>query len=176
MLSCKLDYWRRCTCRNVLLVCEGEVGELVQPGGMWGLPSGLLCGTSGTKDLCMVPCCSCHIYGIWTSTSKKVWGCLKLINWGWQCKSTLGGALFIGKAGSHCVILLCFEAFLLVLLVIYCKRFYWILLFTIRLLFNVFEVGKAKSATQNVLMKHWMGYSRKIFKLFTPFPVCFFSL
>ena len=33
--------------------------------------------TSGTKDLCMVPCHSCHIYGIWTSTNKKVWGMLK---------------------------------------------------------------------------------------------------
>ena len=33
-LSCKSDSWRRCTCTNVLLVYEGEVGELVQPGGM----------------------------------------------------------------------------------------------------------------------------------------------
>ena len=39
-----------------------------------------------------------------------------------------------------------------VLLGIYCKRFYWILLFTILLLFYVFKVGKAKSATQSVLM------------------------
>ena len=61
------------------------------------------------------------------------------------------GALFIGKAGSHSVILLFCEAFLQVLLGIYCKRFYWIPLFTI-LLFYVFEVGKAKSATQNVLI------------------------
>ena len=28
--------------------------ELVQPGSMRGLPYGLLCGTSGTKDLYMV--------------------------------------------------------------------------------------------------------------------------
>ena len=34
LLSCKSDSWRRYTCTNVLLVCEGEVGELVQPGGM----------------------------------------------------------------------------------------------------------------------------------------------
>ena len=53
-------------------------------------------------------------------------GCLKVINWEWQCKSQKGaGALFIGKAGSHCVILLYCEAFLQVLLGIYCKRFYW---------------------------------------------------
>ena len=60
----------------------------------------------------------------------------------------------MGKAGSHYIILLCCEAFLQVLLGIYCKRFYWVPLFTILLLLNVFEVGKAKSATQNVLMKH----------------------
>ena len=41
-----------------------------------------------------------------------------------------------------------------VLLGIYCKRFIGYPLFTILLLFYVFEVGKAKSATQNVLMKH----------------------
>ena len=58
------------------------------------------------------------------------------------------GAFFIGKAGSHYVILLYFETLLHALLGIYCKRFYWIPLFTILLLFYVFEVGKAKSATQ----------------------------
>ena len=30
----------------------------------------------------MVPCYSCHFYGIWTSRSKKCGGCLKFINWG----------------------------------------------------------------------------------------------
>ena len=64
------------------------------------------------------------------------------------------GALFIGKVGFHCVILLYCEVFLQVLLVIYCKNFIGYPLFTILLLFYVFEVGKAKSATQNVLMKH----------------------
>ena len=39
------------------------------------------------------------------------------------------------------------ETLLQVLLGKYCKRFYWIPLFTILLLFYVFEVGKAKSAT-----------------------------
>ena len=114
-------------------------------------------------------------------------GCLKVINWGWRCKSQKG-ALFIWKAGSHCVILLYCETLLQVLLGIYCKRFYWIPLFTILLLFCVFEVGKAKSATQSILMKHRMGYSRKIFKFLlypwkfiilnpTSFPLClFFSI
>ena len=124
LLSCKSDSWRRCTCTNVLLVCEGEEGELVQPGGMRGLHSGLLCGTSGTKDLCMVPCRSCHIYGIWTCTNKKCGGCLKVVNWGWRCKLQKEGAFFIGKAGSHCVMLLYCEAFLQVFLGIYCIRFY----------------------------------------------------
>ena len=38
LLSCQSDSWRRCTCTNVLLVYEREVGELVQPGGIRGLP------------------------------------------------------------------------------------------------------------------------------------------
>ena len=75
-----------------------------------------------------------------------VW--LKVINWGWRCK----GALFIGKTGSHYVMLLYCETLLQVLLGIYCKRFYWLPLFTILLLFYVFEVGKVKSTTQSVLM------------------------
>ena len=32
--GCKSDSCRRYTCTNVLLVCEGEVGELVMSGGM----------------------------------------------------------------------------------------------------------------------------------------------
>ena len=61
------------------------------------------------------------------------------------------GALFVGKAGSQYVILLYCETLFQVLLGVYCKRFYWIPLFTV-LLFYMFEVGKAKSATQSVLM------------------------
>ena len=112
---------------------------------MWGLPWGLLCGTSGRKELYMVPCHSCHIYGIWTSRSKKVWGMLK--------SHQLGVAMqVIGKAGSHFVILLYCETLLQVWLGIYCKWFWWIHLFTILLMFYMFEVGKAKSATQSVIM------------------------
>ena len=98
------------------------------------------------------PCHSCHIYGIWTSTNKKVWGMLKSHQLGVGDASHKRGALFIGKAGSHCVILLYCETLLQVLWGIYCKRFYWIPPFTILLLFYVFEIGKAKSATPSVLM------------------------
>ena len=89
--------------------------------------------------------------GFGQAGAKRCGGCLKVISWGWWCKSQKG-ALLIGKAGSHYVILLYCETLLQVLLGIYCKRFYWIPLFTILLLFYVFEVGKAKSATQSVLM------------------------
>ena len=97
----------------------------------------------------MVPCHSCHIYGIWTSRGKEVCG---MLNWGVAMQVTKGGTLFKGKAGPHYGILLYYETLLQVLLVICCKRFYWIPLFTILLLFYLFEVRKAKSATQSVLM------------------------
>ena len=89
--------------------------------------------------------------GFGQAGAKRCGGCLKVISWGWWCKSQKG-ALLIGKAGSHYVILLYCETLLQVLLGIYCKRFYWIALFTILLLFYVLEVGKAKSVTQSVLM------------------------
>ena len=78
LFSCKSDSCRRCTCTNVFLECEGELGVLVQPGGVWGLPWGLLCRASGRKGLCTVPCHSFYIYGIWTSRRKKVSGMLKV--------------------------------------------------------------------------------------------------
>ena len=70
---------------------------------------------------------------------------------GMAMQVTKGGTLFIRKTGSHYIILLYCETLLQVLLGIYCKRFYWIPLFTI-LLFYMFEVGKAKSAAHGVLM------------------------
>ena len=101
--------------------------------------------------------------------AKRCGGCLKVISWGWWCKSQKG-ALLIGKAGSHYVILLSCETLLQVLLGIYCKRFYRIPLFTI-LLFYVFEVGKAKSATQSFLMVLTLNSV----SLTLPLPlVCFF--
>ena len=91
------------------------------------------------------------IMGFGQAGAKRCGGCLKVINWKWRCKSQKG-ALFIGKVGSHYVILLYCETLLQVSLGIYCKRFYWIPVFNILLLIYVFEVGKAKSATQIVLM------------------------
>ena len=110
----------------------------------------------------MVPSHSCHIYGIWTSRRSH--------HLGMAMQVTKGETLFIGKAGSHYVILLYCETLLQVLLGIYCKRFYWIPLFTI-LLFYVFEVGKAKSATQSFLMVLTLNSV----SLTLPLPlVCFF--
>ena len=62
--------------------------------------------------------------GFGQAGAKMCGGCLKVIDWGWRCKSKKG-ALFIGKTCSHCVMLYC-ETLLQVLLGIYCKRFYWI--------------------------------------------------
>ena len=113
----------------------------------------------------MVPCHSCHIYGTWTSRSKKVWGMLKCYPLGRDDDGIhKTGTLYKKKASSHYVILLYCKTLLQVLLGIYCKRFYWIPLFTILLLFYVFEVGKAKSATQNGLMILTLnGLFQKIF-------------
>ena len=81
-----------------------------------------------------------------------------------QLGVAMQGGFFVGKAGSHYVMLLYCETLLQVLLGIYCKIFYWIPLFTILLLFYVFEVGKAKSATQNGLMILTLnGLFQKIF-------------
>ena len=74
-------------------------------------------------------------------------GCLKVINWGWRCKSQKGSSFHReGRVSLHVILLYC-ETLLQILLGIYCKKFYWIPLFTI-LLFYVFEVDNAKSATQ----------------------------
>ena len=115
----------------------------------------------------MVPSHSCHIYGIWTSRRKKVVRILKSHHLGVAMQVTKGETLFIGKAGSHYVILLYCETLLQVLLVIYCKRFYCIPIFTKLLLFYMFEVGKAKSATQSVLMILTLnGLFQKNFQVF----------
>ena len=161
------DSWRRCTCTNVLLVCEGEVGELVQPGGMWGLPWGLLCGTSGRKDLCMVPCHSCHIFGIWTSRSKKVWGMLKSNHLGVGMQATKRGVFH--REGWFS---LCDTAVLWNFIASLTGYILWkILLDTsfhyTTLLLYVFEVGKAKKATQSVLMILTLnGLFQKNFQVF----------
>ena len=76
---CNIFFYNSDSCRRYFLKCicccvQGKVGELVQPGGSkWGLPWGLLCGTS------MIPCHSCHIYGIWRS--KGIGRRFKVIIW-----------------------------------------------------------------------------------------------
>ena len=70
--------------------------------------------------------------------------------------------LFVEKVGSH-VMLLYWETLLQVILSIYCKIFYQIPLFTILLLFSVFD--KAKKPTQSVLLILTLnGLFRKIFR------------
>ena len=60
-------------------MCEGWG---VQPGGKQGLPCGLLCGTSGKGELCMVPCHSFIFMGFGQAGAKRCGGCFKVINWG----------------------------------------------------------------------------------------------
>ena len=91
----------------------------------------LICGTSDRKDLCMVPCHSWHIYGIWNSRSKKVWGILKSHQLWVVMQVRKWGTLFTGKTPRHYVILLYCETLLQILLSINCKRFCWIPLFTL---------------------------------------------
>ena len=125
----------------------------------------MIYGTSGREELRMVPCHSCHVYGICTSKSKRVWRMLKSHQLVQQYKR--GFLSLMGKAGSHYVILLYFETLLQVLLGIYCKRFYQVSFFAILLLFYVFEVGKAKIATQSVLMILTLnGLFQKHFQVF----------
>ena len=93
----------------------------------------------------MVSCHSCHIYGIWTTRSEKLWVMLK--------SNQLEVVMQVArKADSHYVLLLYCKILLQVLLSIYSKIFFWIPLFTILLLFYMFEIGKAKSASQSALM------------------------
>ena len=96
-----------------------------------------------------------------------VWGMLKSHQLGVMMQVTKEGTLFIGRADSHYVILLYCETLLQVLLGICCKRFYWIPLFTILLLFCMFEIGKAKSVTESVLMILTLnGLFQKNFQVF----------
>ena len=96
-----------------------------------------------------------------------VWGMLKSHHLAVTMQVTKEGILFIGRAASHYVILLYCETLLHVLLGICCKRFYWIPLFTIPLLFCMFEIGKAKSVTESVLMILTLnGLFQKNFQVF----------
>ena len=96
-----------------------------------------------------------------------MWGMLKSHQLGVPMQVTERGTLLIGKGGWNYVILLYCETLLQGSLDIYCKIFYWILLFIILLLFYVCEVGKVKSATQSVLMMLTLnGLVQKHFQVF----------
>ena len=126
---------------------EGDMCELVQPGGKWGLPWGLFCETSGRRELYMVLYHSFHIYGIWTSRSKTCGGRFKFIKWGQQCNSKRGW-LFIGKEVSHYVTLLYCET-LLSLLMGTVKDFRTYLFSLYYCCFTCFvsnDIGKTKNA------------------------------
>ena len=57
----------------------------------------------GVENICVwCPVIVAIFMGFGQAGAKMCGGCLKVINWGWRWK----GALFIGKAGSHYVILL----------------------------------------------------------------------
>ena len=72
------------------------MGVLVQPrGSKQGLPWGLLCGTSGRRKLCLMPCHSCHICGIWRS---KRWGDALKSSFGVTMQATKGDS-FYGERG-----------------------------------------------------------------------------
>ena len=126
LLSSKSDSWRRCPCTNVLfslVACEDclevcFVGLVVERICVW----------------CLV--IVAIFMGFGQARAKRCGGCLKVINWGWWCKSQKGGSFHRESRFS-----------LQVLLGIYCKRFYWI---PLPLCFTRFEVGKTKSATQSV--------------------------
>ena len=178
------NIWQGASFR-ALLGRIGGVGEFVQSGGMRGLPWGLLCGTSGRMDLCMVPFHSCHVYGIWTSRSKNVWGMLKSHRLGVAMQVKKGGS-FIGKTCSHCVMLYC-ETLLQVLLGIYCKRFYWIpLSATVVLRVWGSQNQKCNSECPNetlngLFQKNFLGFLLYPWKFIilnpTPLPLClFFSI
>ena len=73
MLSCNSDSWQRYTLKFIGVLRERW--ESSTWGSNWRLLWGLFYGTSGRRKLCMVPCRSYHIYGIWRS--KEVGKALK---------------------------------------------------------------------------------------------------
>ena len=123
----------------------------------WGLPWGLLCRNSGRRKLCIMPCHSCLIYGIWRS--KEVGDTLKL-SFGLAMQATGGvgweggghGGVLMGKGGSHSLVLL-YWSFIVSLLGIV-KDFIGYLFFLCYCGFTCFvstEIGKAKSAINTKL-------------------------
>ena len=65
---------------------RGRSGDLVQSGGMWGLPWGLLCETTVVVGRNYVWCLAIVVIlmGFGQAGAKRCGECLKVINWGWQ--------------------------------------------------------------------------------------------
>ena len=105
-----------------MLVCWEKSGRVSSAwGSKWRLLWGLLYETSGRRKLCMVPCRSYHIYGIWRS--KEVGKALKS-SFGVAMQATRRSKLY-GNEGFS----LCNTAVLKLYwgLTGYCKLFYRIL-------------------------------------------------
>ena len=103
--------------------------------------------------------------GFGQAGAKRCGGCLKVINWGWRCKSQKGGSFHREGRFSLCNTAVLWN--FIASLTGYCKRFKWIPLCNILLLFYVLEVGKAKCETQSVLMILTLnGLFQKIFYVF----------
>ena len=115
---------------------------------LWHVKTALRFALWDYQELCMVPCDSCHIYELWTSRSRKVY---------WMVKShQLWVAFQVFSQGRQVLTM-----YYCCIVKLYCTSYWiytvkdfirYILLFTILMLFYVFEVSKTKSATQSVLM------------------------
>ena len=147
---------------------------------MWGLHWGLLCGTSDRKDLCMMPCHGCHIFGICTSRSKKVWGCLKVINWRWRCQWQKGGSFHREGGFSLCktaelwnfIASLTGYIYIYIYIYIYTVKDFIGYLFSLYYCcFTCLRLAKPKfnSKCPNGINTE-LGYSRKIFTLLLKIP------
>ena len=116
--------------------CQGQGSS--DWGSKWGLPWGSLCGASGKRKICMVPCNICHIYGIWRNRGGRRF---EVIIWragrGVAMQATRRGFNFNGEGGvgfSLYVILLCWN-----FVTGYCKKFYRIYILSLYfLLFYLF--------------------------------------
>ena len=125
--------------------CQGQ--RTSAWGSKWGLPWGSLCGTSGKRKLCMVPCNICHIYGIWRGRGGGRFEVIIL--GGVAMQATRRGFNFNAEGGvgfSLYVIVLCWN-----FVTGYCKKFIGYISFPyIFCCFNCFvstEISKAKSAS-----------------------------
>ena len=96
--------------------------------------------------------------GFGQAGAKRCGGCLKVINWGWRCKSQKGSSFHReGRVSLHVILLYC-ETLLQILLGIYCKKFYWIPLFTILLFYYI-----AFSMTKFM----WVNFNRSCVQTFS---------